>query len=303
MRVFSFGIFSSIHLFSHPACSHIQFYSSAEVSQEDFMRQLGREYVRECRYQYGKALESLGYNIEGFLTNLTGVCDIIKTNPNLKTKNDVPSLVCNRQGGRVVLHFFTNREPIRYFVGGVIEGVGAQVFSRSVVVTCDKCDTPNGNRSNHRFYFRYTIEEDDCFGEDSIMTRSPESENQRMISSTNSDKGRESKLNVVGDEMSPLPLYEHPVFDDIPGNNTAQCDYQDENGLSNTNSSLQNVSKATSHNGQSSIVTALQSRASCNTKDSKIGVSSFCKAFPWHFICNKAMKIIQLGSGLLQVSK
>lgn len=270
------------------------------------MRQLGREYVRECRHQYGKALESLGYNIEGFLTNLTGVCDIIKTNPNLKTKNDVPSLVCNRQGGQVVLHFFTNREPIRYFVGGVIEGVGAQVFSRSVVVTCDKCDTPNGNRSNHRFYFRYTIEEGDCLGEESVMKGSPESENRRMISSASSEKGRESKLLVLGDEMSPPPLYERPVFDDTPGNesnDTAQCGYQDENGLSGTNSSRQRVSKATSHNGQSTIVTALQSRASCNTKDSKIGVTSFCKAFPWHFICNKAMKIIQLGSGLLQVSK
>nr|XP_045588083.1 head-specific guanylate cyclase-like [Procambarus clarkii] len=190
------------------------------------MRRLGREYVRECRRQHGKALGSLGYNLEGFLTNMTGICDIIKTNSNLKTKNDVPSLVCNRQDGKVQLHFFTNREPIRYFVGGVIEGVSLQVFSRSVSVACDKCDTPNGNRSAHRFYFKYTVE-DNC-----------------------------------------------------------------------VEAARERVSNDASLSGQEP---STPTRVSSSLKDSKIGVSSFCKAFPWHFVCNKSMKITQIGTGLLQV--
>nr|XP_053655674.1 uncharacterized protein LOC128704576 [Cherax quadricarinatus] len=128
-----------------------------EVSPEDFMRRLGLEYVRECKKQHGKALESLGFNLEGFLTNMTGICDIIKTNSNLKTKNDVPSLLCNRHDEKVVLHFFTNREPIRYFVGGVIQGVSLLIFNKNISVTCEKCETPNGNRSSHRFYFKYTV--------------------------------------------------------------------------------------------------------------------------------------------------
>lgn len=212
------------------------------MDPQDFMRRLGREYVRECRRQYGKALQSLGYNLEGFLTNLTGLCDIIKTNANMRTKNDVPSLVCNRQGDRVVLHFFTNRERIRYFVGGVIEGVSQQIFSKEVRVSCDKCDTPNGNRSNHRYYFKYSTEE---------ICGSGESRENSVSEGRTSTQNGQVESGGEGLEV-PSPL---------------------------------SFAKA----------------ASSSAKDSKISVSSFCKAFPWHFVCNKAMRITQLGSGLLQV--
>ncbi|ROT81066.1 Head-specific guanylate cyclase [Penaeus vannamei] len=182
------------------------------------MTRLGREYVKECRRQYGKALQSLGYNLEGFLTNLTGLCDMLKTNSSLKTKNDVPSLICNNVDGCVVLHFFTNREPIRCFVGGVIEGVSSQIFSRRARVACEKCDTPNGNRTSHRFYFK-------------TKGHYP----RRAGAATASVNGRQNGHRTE--------IYE-----------------------------------------------------SASAKDSKIGVSSFCKAFPWHFVCNKAMRITQMGS-------
>lgn len=225
------------------------------MDPQEFMRRLGREYVRECRRQYGKALQSLGYNLEGFLTNLTGLCDIIKTNANMRTKNDVPSLVCNRQGERVVLHFFTNRERIRYFVGGVIEGVSQQIFSKEVRVSCDKCDTPNGNRSNHRFYFKYSTEEV-C-----------------VASGSNDDSGDGSG----GGENS------------VSGGRTSTQNGQVESGSS------------VGGEGEVPSPISIVKAASSSAKDSKISVSSFCKAFPWHFVCNKAMRITQLGSGLLQV--
>ncbi|CAL4073771.1 unnamed protein product, partial [Meganyctiphanes norvegica] len=186
-----------------------------EVSQEEFLSRLGHEYVRECRRQYGKALESLGYNLEGFLTNLTGICDILKTNPNLTTKNDVPNLVCNRRSNTVILNFYTNRETIRHFVGGVIEGVGKQIFNKTVSVTNELLETPNGNRTSHRWCFRYSIHES--------LAQDPS-----------------------------LP------------------------GLG-------------------------EYHGSRHAKESKIGMVTFCKAFPWHFVCNKEMIITQMGSGLLQV--
>lgn len=219
-----------------------------EVDTQEFMRRLGREYVRECRRQYGKALQSLGYNLEGFLTNLTGLCDIIKTNANMRTKNDVPSLVCNRQGDKVVLHFFTNREPIRYFVGGVIEGVSQQIFSKDVRVSCDKCDTPNGNRTNHRFYFKYSAEEV-CI--------------QSSGGGGGVDSGGEGRTSAQN----------------------GQLESSSAGGGEGKVSSPLNVTTATSS----------------KTRDSKISVGSFCKAFPWHFVCSKAMRITQLGSGLLQI--
>lgn len=43
-----------------------------------------------------------------------------------------------------------------------------------------------------------------------------------------------------------------------------------------------------------------QSEASCiatSTKvtDLRIGVASFCKAFPWHFVTDKRLELVQLG--------
>ena len=125
------------------------------------MNKLGQEYVKECIKLYGKSLHSLGSNLEGFLTSLIGLCDLLKTNPNdqLKTKNDVPNLLCNRQDEWLILNFYTNREPIRFFVGGVVHGLSQQLYNKKVTITNQKCDIPNSNRTKHRFLFKYQIKD------------------------------------------------------------------------------------------------------------------------------------------------
>lgn len=35
--------------------------------------------------------------------------------------------------------------------------------------------------------------------------------------------------------------------------------------------------------------------SSTNVADLKIGVASFCKAFPWHFVTDKRLELVQLG--------
>ncbi|PZC81029.1 hypothetical protein B5X24_HaOG213551 [Helicoverpa armigera] len=49
-----------------------------------------------------------------------------------------------------------------------------------------------------------------------------------------------------------------------------------------------------------------QSEASCiatSTKvtDLRIGVASFCKAFPWHFVTDKRLELVQLGAGFMRL--
>ncbi|XP_069994942.1 head-specific guanylate cyclase isoform X2 [Penaeus vannamei] len=275
-----------------------------EVSPDEFMTRLGREYVKECRRQYGKALQSLGYNLEGFLTNLTGLCDMLKTNSSLKTKNDVPSLICNNVDGCVVLHFFTNREPIRCFVGGVIEGVSSQIFSRRARVACEKCDTPNGNRTSHRFYFKYTIREEEVEEE--------EVEEVEEEEDVEEDEGVvDVEERIIGDEDGGGT----DVADEMKKAQEEDGDGESEGGDGEGEGGRKKEEKnhrtkghyprragaaTASVNGrQNGHRTEIYESASA--KDSKIGVSSFCKAFPWHFVCNKAMRITQMGSGLLQV--
>lgn len=36
-------------------------------------------------------------------------------------------------------------------------------------------------------------------------------------------------------------------------------------------------------------------------EDLKISVPSFCKAFPWHFLTDKNLEIVQLGSGFMKL--
>lgn len=40
---------------------------------------------------------------------------------------------------------------------------------------------------------------------------------------------------------------------------------------------------------------------SSSVSDSRIGVVSFCKAFPWHFIIDRKLEIVQLGAGFMRL--
>lgn len=35
--------------------------------------------------------------------------------------------------------------------------------------------------------------------------------------------------------------------------------------------------------------------------DLKIGVASFCKAFPWHFVLDRRLQLVQIGAGFMRV--
>ncbi|KAJ2945214.1 hypothetical protein O0L34_g9284 [Tuta absoluta] len=41
--------------------------------------------------------------------------------------------------------------------------------------------------------------------------------------------------------------------------------------------------------------------SSTKTSDLKIGVASFCKAFPWHFVTDKRLELVQLGGGFMRL--
>ncbi|XP_047508407.1 head-specific guanylate cyclase [Pieris napi] len=46
---------------------------------------------------------------------------------------------------------------------------------------------------------------------------------------------------------------------------------------------------------------AVSVAASTNVHDLKIGVASFCKAFPWHFVTDRRLELVQLGAGFMRL--
>ncbi|XP_075235002.1 guanylate cyclase 1 soluble subunit alpha 2 [Lycorma delicatula] len=54
---------------------------------------------------------------------------------------------------------------------------------------------------------------------------------------------------------------------------------------------------------EADVITPLQQPASLSTLavDLRIGVATFCKAFPWHFIIDRKLEIAQLGAGFIRI--
>ena len=135
------------------------------------MSSFGREFAKECEYLYKKPLHVLGYTLEGFFVNLIDVLEVLQQSPShaekLKTKNDIPVLLCNQQSGRLAVHFYTNRSIMKYFMAGVIKGISECLFRRKVKINLLSCDPPP--KVKHRYYFKYSVSDDGEFGEDELI--------------------------------------------------------------------------------------------------------------------------------------
>lgn len=49
------------------------------------------------------------------------------------------------------------------------------------------------------------------------------------------------------------------------------------------------------------FVTSLPRPLSIEAADLRMGVASFCKAFPWHFVVDRQLEIVQLGVGFMRI--
>ncbi|KAF2360650.1 Heme-NO binding [Trinorchestia longiramus] len=319
-----------------------------EISEEDFMSRFGRIFAMECEYLYRKPLSSLGYNLEGFLTNLTGVLDILQQAPDqtnqLSTKNDVPTLLCNQQGGRLTLHFHTNREPLRYFMGGAIQGISECVFRRKVKTKSTVC-TPS-RLDRHRYYFKYAIIE----GGPSLPSLQNvghrkagriETRETQAVGSLNtvrrldgSDSHKELPLGVVNsigrldtvdskhvDTENSLKHESELLSDETSrsisdiavdtaeGKDILSCGNKDtslierpdlQHSEAATSKEMPNIREEEELYAQGLLEDSLQELSS-DVRNAKMNVSTFCSAFPWHFVCDRKMRIIQMGTALVQI--
>lgn len=309
------------------------------------MSEFGKVYAAECHYLYRKPLTSLGYSLEGFLTNLIGICDILRETPSeakhLSKKNDVPYLLCNRIGGRLVLHFHTNREPMRHFLSGVIEGISEYLFARKVKVTSLACK-PNV-LSKHRYYFKYTIVEVGCLPRktsSALITNGGNSKtNKSSVNETHvSNRKTVHRLDLVKvDSNSNRSLVEETTDQLGESSFIKDNDNLKDNHLNESKERVNpcSVEKRLNHssssidNNSNSSVTSVSSKKceannmskirheeevyarglledslqqlSSDVMDSKINVPNFCAAFPWHFVCDQKMRFTQMGTSMMQV--
>ncbi|CAH0560351.1 unnamed protein product, partial [Brassicogethes aeneus] len=57
----------------------------------------------------------------------------------------------------------------------------------------------------------------------------------------------------------------------------------------------------TTESEQAEIELDIEKVYSKNVCDLRVGVATFCKAFPWHFIIDRKMELVQLGSGFMRL--
>ena len=81
-----------------------------------------------------------------------------------------------------------------------------------------------------------------------------------------------------------VPISTTPIDEEIDDRDVITCNHE---------------SKLSSDLGQLKIQTITQ--PSTKVTDLKISVPSFCKAFPWHFLTDKNLQIVQLGSGFMKL--
>jgi guanylate cyclase soluble subunit alpha len=49
------------------------------------------------------------------------------------------------------------------------------------------------------------------------------------------------------------------------------------------------------------VIDVTSTALSRSAKDLRMGVASFCKAFPWHFVMDRRLEFVQLGAGFMQL--
>lgn len=92
------------------------------------LQKLGVEYFKICAQEYGRSLRSVGSNLLEFYSNIDGLHDHIWNSSEFGSRVP-PSFRCATEGGKLVVHLYTDRPQMRHYMGGVVLATGVILFS------------------------------------------------------------------------------------------------------------------------------------------------------------------------------
>lgn len=141
---------------------------------DEFLHQLGLEYLKLCVGEYGKALRVLGSNLMEFFSNLDGLHEHIKNSPRFSSQFP-PSFRCEMTGPQTLrLHYYTFRRSLLPFVAGTVEGVANVLFNSAVRL---KVSSNQDKSSPHHIFFITSNNNDKSCklcGDQSTLSTKPE---------------------------------------------------------------------------------------------------------------------------------
>ena len=99
---------------------------------ETLLEMAGEQFFRYCQnLGHGKMLQSLGYNLPSFLSNLDALHDHLSyTYPEM----NAPSFRCSENNGTLLLHYYSSRLGLESVVVGIIKAVGRCYFGLDVTL-------------------------------------------------------------------------------------------------------------------------------------------------------------------------
>lgn len=92
------------------------------------LQKLGVEYFKICAQEYGRSLRSVGSNLLEFYSNIDGLHGHIWNSSEFRSRVP-PSFRCATEGGKLVVHLYTDRPQMRHYMAGVVLATGVILFS------------------------------------------------------------------------------------------------------------------------------------------------------------------------------
>ncbi|XP_071124790.1 guanylate cyclase soluble subunit alpha-1-like [Mytilus edulis] len=107
------------------------------------LNQLGREYVKLCLAEYGKALGMMGSNMVEFFSNLDGLHEEICKAPQFKNQTP-PSFRCENKLDNVDMHFYSDKRRLLSYYAGIVQEIAELLCQVQIDIVIQPSESPSG---------------------------------------------------------------------------------------------------------------------------------------------------------------
>lgn len=263
-----------------------------EIQRRQFLERMGEAFLLAVLDEYCGALQSLGSDLFGFLQNLGSVYQEMKTTSSgnrtssSSSSNDEGNIIisnhydisfsCVPEQGRLTLHFRTALAACGYLWAGVLKGIATHLFHVGVTIRVTIYELKSKSALRYHFCFSMPfVDEDEVLARSAAIT---EDEEQVLLSKTRSlicFDDPSAMASSVTDDQPTRPFQRAPHLSDLK--------QRDSLNLRSFESTTTSVSTST-----------------CMSQN-YIGTSTFCRAFPWHFMVDRHLQLVQLGVGFMRL--
>ncbi|XKL66634.1 hypothetical protein PGB90_010054 [Kerria lacca] len=235
-------------------------------NSSELLEKIGSVLIYECKDdRLIRAFKSLGGTFHDFLTTLDGVHDVIQDQDQNTDDEQMTSVfICNVENDHSNICYEEIREKPESIAQYQMESYYIELFFATSRLCLAHLLTGTLKAIANRFYHTELSISMTCKEESFRYLIIPQS-----ISSPKNEDDLDNQINEVKSKNQSL-----------------------ENGSDNSSNLISQIDDTKIKSN---------SQLSRRVADLKISVSTFCKAFPWHFLTDKNLQIVQLGSGFMKL--